>query len=53
MPSKIEGQKPRDRNKKGNSSRGQSCYNNKSIRIKELCAENSNKKNKNKKQKKL
>lgn len=53
MPSKIEGQKPRDRNKKGNSSRGQSCYNNKSIRMKESCAENSNKKTKNKKNKKI
>lgn len=49
MPSKTEGQKPRDRKKKGNNTSGsQSCYNSKSIRIREMNALNSNKKkNKN------
>lgn len=49
MPSKTEGLKPRDRKKKGNNTSGsQSCYNNKSIRIREMNASNSNKKkNKN------
>ena len=49
MPSKTEGQKPRDRKKKGNNTSGsKSCYSSKSIRVREINALNSNKKkNKN------